>query len=150
MPTLLDQFRAAAPGLMTAAQPFAASAINAVVPATPRRRAAVVVHDGYAATDAWVRARPTVFLASLAGMLVSGTALWKRKSKGAEAFALYTSAFAASTTLAWFTRPGQASPPPGTPNTQSAQMMAWLDARAASLDKSEPGWEETAMRRVTG
>jgi hypothetical protein len=29
-------------------------------------------------------------------------------------------------------------------------MLAWLDNRAAKLDQTEPGWEETAMRRVMG
>lgn len=141
MPNLLEQLRGA-----TANVP---SLIRSVVPATPRRRAAVTVHDGYAAADMWVKARPKIFIGSLLGAVLSAGALYARRKKSPETIAVYAASFVASAGLAWVSRPGQGGTvAPGASTTD--QVMAWLDARAARLDKSEPGWEEAATRRLTG
>lgn len=141
MANLLDQFKSATanlPGL-----------VNAVVPAAPRRRAAVTVHDGYMAADLWVKARPVVFWSSVAGALASAGALYVRRKKGPETLLVYAASLVASSAMAWVSRPGQTSAvPPGGSTTD--QVMGWLDARAAKLDKSEPGWEAVAIRRMTG
>jgi hypothetical protein len=138
---LLDKLRGA-----TANVP---SLIRSVVPSTPRRRAAVTVHDGYAAADMWVKARPTIFWSSVAGAVLSAGALYVRRKKGPETIAVYAASFAVSAGLAWVSRPGQGGTvAPGA--STSDQVMSWLDARAARLDKSEPGWEEAATRRLIG
>ncbi len=140
MPNLLDVLRGA-----TSSMP---NFINAVVPATPRRRAAVLVHDGYVAGDTWVKAKPAVFIGGLAGMALSLGAMYLRRGKGVESLAMYAGTFAASAGLAWVARPGAngAVSPGASPNLD--KMTAWLDARAAKLDKSEPGWQEAAERRM--
>jgi len=140
VPNLLDVLRGA-----TSSMP---NLINTVVPATPRRRADVAVHDGYAVADAWVKAKPAVFVAGLAGMALSLGALYLRRGKGVESIAMYAGTFAASAGVAWVARPGAngAVSPGASPNTD--KVLAWLDARAAKLDKTEPGWQELAERRM--
>lgn len=135
------------------------SALAQLAPATPRRRAAVVIHDGYAALDAYQRARPALFVAGLAGFVSSGAALYLRRRRGVEAWGVWALAMAVSGGVAWVTRPGAAVPQAPVPSGQTtppgstpalAAVEAWLDRRAAALDRSEPGWEEQAVRRVLG
>lgn len=138
------------------ADPTARELAVAVAPATPRRRAAVVAHDGYLAADTWVKARPTVFASSLVGIALSAAGLWFRRKKGPEAVTLYSATLVASAAGAWISRPGQggAVAPGAAPGSahadRGAQLTAWLDARAKKLDQSEPGWESTALKRVMG
>jgi hypothetical protein len=142
MASFLDQL-IGTPGLMPAA-------VNALVPATPRRRAAVVAHDGYLAVDTWVKVQPAVFVGGLVGMAVSGMALWGRRRTGPEAWALYVGMFAASATAAWTARPQSPAPVAAGAPAPATPLMAWLDARAAKLDKTEPGWDAAALARIAG
>lgn len=136
----------------TAARSLAASAL----PATPKRRAAVVVHDGYAAADAWVRAKPTVFYSGIAVALLSAFLGYKRRNRGAEAWGVYAAGVVAGVGVAWVARPGAegAVSPGAAPGSSQGsavdRVMALLDARARTLDRQEPGWEDVAIRRVTG
>lgn len=124
------------------------TALNTFVPATPRRRAAVVAHDGYEVVDTWVKVQPAVFVGGLIGMAVSGMALWGRRRAGPEAWAMYVGMFGASAAAAWTARPQTPAPvAPGAP-APATPLMAWLDARAAKLDKTEPGWDAQALARV--
>lgn len=147
--------------LVTAAQ----VAVTTPVVRQNRARAAVVVHEGYDWLETWDRWRPTVFALSAAGAAVSWSMAYKRR-KLPEALALYTLTGGACSALAWLTRPAALRPPPaampapapGTvplpgqtappPPGALAQLLGYLDRRAATLSIERPGWEGTSLRRL--
>lgn len=131
-----------------------AGAAAQLIPATPRRRAAVVEHDSYSVMNGYQLLRPKLFWGSLGAMLGSGVMLWLRRKHGVEAWASWGTILAASSVTAYVTRPGGAGDPgkakPGEIDDTLAKTYRWLDARAAELDKQEPGWEEKSLSRLMG
>lgn len=121
-----------------------------LVPATPRRRAAVVLRDGYKALDTYHAVRPKVFVGSLAVALGATGMAWWRRRNGAEAVTGWGALAALAGVVAYVTRPTTASGVPQAGPGAQAQVYAWLDQRAATLDRTDPGWEERAMGRMLG
>lgn len=123
-----------------------------LVPATPRRRAAVVLHEGFAGLDLYQRVRPKVFAGSLVVAVGATGMAWWRRRNGAEAVGSWGALAALAGLMAYVTRPGAGTgnPQAGTGPTAQDRVYSWLDARAAVLDRTRPGWEEAALRRVVG
>lgn len=130
----------------------AAKLATNLVPATPRRRAAVVLHEGFAGLDLYQRVRPKVFVGSLAVAVGATGMAWWRRRQGAEAIGSWGTLAALAGLLAYVTRPGMGTGNPAAVAGPTAQdrVYGWLDARAAVLDRTRPGWEEAALRRVVG
>lgn len=130
----------------------AAKLATNLVPATPRRRAAVVLHEGFAGLDLYQRVRPKVFVGSLAVAVGATGMAWWRRRNGAEAVTSWGMLAALAGLAAYLTRPGAGTgnPQAGTGTTGTERVYSWLDARAAVLDRTRPGWEEAALRRVVG
>jgi hypothetical protein len=150
MPSVLDRLAKALPGSETG------SALVSLAPATPKRRAAVVAHDGFLALDTYHHVKPTLFVAGLVGTVGSAIALYARRRRGPEAWGVWAMAMGISAGVAWVARPG-ATPGNRLPTASEGQgqpalaaVNAWLDRRAAALDRSEPGWEEKALSRLFG
>lgn len=128
----------------------AAKLATNLVPATPRRRAAVVLHEGFAGLDLYQRVRPKVFVGSLAVALGATGMAWWRRRNGAEAITSWGALAALAGVVAYLTRPSAGTGTPVTGPTTQDRVYHWLDARAQVLDRTRPGWEEAALRRVVG
>ena len=116
-----------------------------------KRRAAVVAHDAYMAIDGYMAAKPSLFYGGLMLAGVGGVMAAKRYRQGPEAVAAWLVMGALGGALAYTTRPtsgNTAGAPSGTPAMETVN--AWLDARATSLDRAEPGWEQRALARLLG
>jgi len=111
-----------------------------------RERAAVVIGQGLAIYDTWVSLKPALFIAGLVGMAVSGTALYKRRSKGSEAWALYGASFLASAATAWATRPGPSAPAGA--DSHQFDVVAAIDAKRASMHAQNPNFADDVFERV--
>ena len=124
------------------------------IPATPRRRAAVLGHDSYGVMVGYQTLRPKLFWASLAAAIGSGTMLWLRRKRGVEAWASWGAVLVVSSGAAYMTRPGGVGDPgkaqPGELDDTLAKTYRWLDQRANELDVSEPGWEERTLSKMLG
>lgn len=121
-----------------------------LVPATPRRRAAVVLHEGFAGLDLYQRVRPKVFAGSLVVAVGATGMAWWRRRNGAEAVTSWGALAALAGLAAYLTRPSAGTGTPVTGPTTQDRVYQWLDARAQVLDRVSPGWEEAALRRVVG
>ncbi len=123
---------------------------TAIVPVAPRRRAAVLAHDGYATLEAYQRARPLLFYGSAAVAVGATGMAWWRRRQGFEAVGGWGTVAALAGLLAYLTRPaagtGQAVDGP----SAKERAYQWLDARAAYLDRTEPGWEDRVTAQVVG
>ncbi len=121
------------------------------LPAQTKRRAAVVAHDAYLTIDGYMAARPTLFYGGLM-VAASGAAMAvKRYRQGPEAVAAWLVMAVMGGAVAYVTKPTApttAGAPGGTPAMETVN--AWLDARAVSLDRAEPGWEQRALTRLLG
>ena len=128
--------------------------LTSFIPATPRRRAAVVGHDSHMVMDWYQTARPALFWGSLAAALGSGVMLWLRRKHGTEALISWGALTLVSGGVAWMTRPGGpgagAAPKAGESDSAIAATYRWLDQRASELDRAEPGWEAAALARLMG
>lgn len=145
--SLFKDLRQAAGGLNTGVMTALATT---AIPATPRRRAAVLAHDGYGALETYQAVRPQVFYGSVAVALGATGMAWWRRRHGTEAIGSWGALAALAGVVAYLTRPsmGVAQPVQGASATDRA--YRWLDARAAYLDRTEPGWEDRIVARVTG
>lgn len=105
-----------------------------------RDRLAALLSEGFRYYDAWLSAKPFVFVASLAGAGYSAY-LWHRRGlkgpKIREANILYPGLTVASLAMAWFSRP--MAEPLDTGEEVSAHeaedspFMGWLDGRVTDL-----------------
>jgi len=144
--------------LGTAAIQGAADTV-AAVPAyrSNRARMAALIEMGYSSVDTYAAMRPGIFMASLAGFIASSYGLAKRKSKCAEAKALYPLLMMSTGVLAWFTRPDwflAANPAvenvdPNAP-TSVKQALGFVDRRVIKLSSQYPGWEGATLSRLWG
>jgi hypothetical protein len=139
-------------GSVTVDGKSAAKLATNLVPATPRRRAAVVLHEGFAGLDLYQRVRPKVFVGSLVVAVGATGMAWWRRRNGAEAVGSWGMLAAVAGLAAYLTRPGAGTGNPQAVAGPTAQdrVYGWLDARAQVLDRMRPGWEEEALRRVVG
>jgi len=119
-----------------------------------RIRVAAAVDVAYEGLETYDRWKPTIFAASVAGLVISGAAL-ARRVRTPEALALYGIAGAISAASAWFTRPQWLLPPPpptivADPNAPSSLnlLLGRLDARAAYKTEHYPGWEGATLTRL--
>lgn len=119
-----------------------------------RLRAAAAVDIAYEGMEVYETWKPTIFAASVAGMLISGSIL-ARRVRTPEAWALYGILCTISGLSAWITRPQWMFPaPPPTqaadPNAPSAMngLLGRLDARAARNNVERPGWEGATLSRL--
>jgi len=149
--SLLSTVQAAIQGAATP------SRLVGLVPEPYRHRAAVVAHDAFGALDTYQRVRAPLFAVACLGVVGSLGMLYTRRRKGAEAWGVWLAAAGLSAGVAWLTRPGAGSGagngqagavPAGAPVAMKAN--AWLDARAARLDQTQPGWEDAALNRLLG
>ena len=139
-------------GPLTVDGKSAAKLAQSLVPATPRRRAAVVLHEGFAGLDLYQRVRPKVFVGALVvGAGATGMAWWRRR-QGMEALGSWGALAIAAGVVAYLTRPGAGTGNPAAVAGPTAQdrVYGWLDARATVLDRAAPGWEAQALKRVMG
>lgn len=116
-----------------------------------RERAAVVLDQGFQVYDAWVRAKPAVFIGGLIGMAVSGAALYKRRKSGPESWAVYLTTFALSAAATYVARPGTVEPPP--PGTSPDEMGAYavlsaIDKKRAQLKAVNPRFADQVFMRL--
>lgn len=116
-----------------------------------RERAAVVLDQGFQVYDAWVKAKPAIFIGGLIGMALSGTALYKRRKTGPEAWAVYLTTFVVSATGAWVARPGSSPPPP--PGTLPSEMgdygvLTAIDKKRTELKASNPYFADQVFNRL--
>lgn len=125
-------------------------AVVKLVPSTPRRRGAVVVHDGFAALETYQAVRPKLFAGSLVVALGATGMAWWRRRNGTEAIGSWSMLAAFAAGVAYLTRPEAGTGKTVTGPTATDRAYAWLDARAARLDVLEPGWEEKTVNRVLG
>lgn len=125
---------------------------QSLVPQTPKRRAAVVLHDGLSALDTYHAVRPKLFVGSVAVAVGATGMAWWRRRNGAEAITSWSILAGLAGVVAYLTRPGAGTgtPTAGTGATGTERVYSWLDARAATLDRQEPGWEDRVARRVLG
>lgn len=127
-------------------------AVAGLIPQTPKRRAAVVLHDGYMALDTYHAVRPKLFAGSLAVALGATGMAWWRRRQGGEAVTVWGALAGFAGVVAYLTRPGAGTGTPagGQGPTATDRLYSWLDARAAHLDAVEPGWEQRVTSRVLG
>ncbi len=116
-----------------------------------RERAAVVLDQGFQVYDAWVKAKPAVFIGGLVGMAVSGAALYKRRKTGPESWAVYLTTFALSAAAAYTARPGTTNPPP--PGTAASEMSAYavvdaIDKKRAQMRAVNPYFADQVFMRL--
>ncbi len=116
-----------------------------------RERAAVILDTGFRASDTYAKAKPFLFAAALVGMAVSGTALVKRRSRGAETITLWSASFLASAATAWVTRPafGAAKPPANATEAQKSnfRLLQMIDQRRAVLKAQDPNFADKVFAR---
>lgn len=127
-------------------------AVTKLIPQTPRRRAAVVVHDGFAAMELYHAVRPKLFYGSLITAVGATGMAWWRRRQGTEAITSWSLLAGVAGVLAYVTRPGAGVGTAEGANASNAQQraFAWLDARAANLDRTSPGWEDKTIARMVG
>ncbi len=116
-----------------------------------RERAAVVLDQGFRAYDAYVKAKPYLFVGSLISGAFSGYALYKRRKKGTEAVVLHSANLVISMAVAFITRPGTTpTPPPGTSAQDAAgfNVVATLDAKRKELKKTNPLFADQVFNRL--
>ncbi len=117
-----------------------------------RDRAGAVLHDGFAAYDAYLSVRPLLFAVALAGMVGSGYGFWKRGKRGVETKLFYAATFAASAAAAYVTRGAvTGDAPPDTAAVGPAQdsaIVRYIDGRAATLRAEDPNFANEAIGRL--
>ncbi len=116
-----------------------------------RERAAVVLDQGFQVYDAWVKAKPAIFIGGLVGMALSGAALAKRRGSGPEAWAVYLATFTLSAAGAWVARPG--GTPPAPPGTMPGEMsdygvVAAIDKKRVQLKQTNPYFADEVFNRL--
>ncbi len=148
--SLLKTVREAAAPLVSNRALVAAAA--SAVPITPRRRAAVLAHDGFMTLEAYQRARPALFYGSTAVAVGASFMAWYRRRQGVEAVGGWGFLAGLAGVVAYATRPGGAGAAGAASGqeTATARAFRWLDQRAAYLDRVEPGWEDRITARVVG
>ncbi len=133
--------------------PLSSVANLAAVAAGPqtKRRAAVVAHDAYAAIDGYMAAKPSLFYGGLMLTAAGGAMAVKRWRQGPEAVAAWLVMASLGAVMSYTTRPG-ANGAAGTTNGAPAleTVNRWLDNRAVTLDRTDPGWQERALARLLG
>ncbi len=116
-----------------------------------RERAAVVLDTGFRVADGYAKAKPFIFAGALIGMGVSGTALVKRRSRGAETITLWSAVFLASAVSAWITRPalGAKQLPANATEAQKSnfKLLQMIDQRRATLKARDPNFADKVFTR---
>lgn len=115
-----------------------------------RNRAAAVVHDGLAYYEKYEKARPYIFWGSLLGLAASSFALYKRRKKGPEAWAVYGATAVVCAGAAWVTRPVGESVPaaPGAPAASTGGVLGYIDRRVAALTLEDPRFADTTFKQL--
>lgn len=135
----------------------AIGAVSSVVGTNPtfllnRERLAAVAQMGYNGAALYTTWQPALFLFSISGAIASGYMLYKRRAKGGESVALWTTATLSALGIAYFTRPAflrptPINPPAGTPTAMDG-IFAYLDQKAADYSAETPGWEGAALTQL--
>jgi hypothetical protein len=116
-----------------------------------RERAAVVLDTGFRVADGYAKAKPFIFVGALVGMGVSGTALVKRRSRGAETVTLWSAVFLVSAISAWITRPalGAQKLPVNATEAQKSnfKLLQMIDQRRATLKSRDPNFADKVFTR---
>lgn len=122
---------------------------------TNRDRAGALVHDGLAAYDGYLKAKPYLFWGSLIGAAASGYYFNARgrKPDNREAMILYGVSFAVCAATAWFTRPigAKALPAdaaPGEVPTEEGALITWVDGRVEKLKAADPQFTDKVLTRL--
>lgn len=122
----------------------------AATPESVKRRAAVVAHDGFAVVDWYAANRVYIFGGSAAFSFAALVMAWVRRERGPETIAAWLVAAMVSGGVAYVTRPTSAPGAEVAPGDSLARVNALLDARAAKLDQTEPGWQARSLSRLLG
>lgn len=121
-----------------------------------RDRVGALVHDGLAAYDGYVKAKPYLFWGSLAGAAASAWAFEKRgrKPQNTEAMVLYGASFILCAATAWITRPGTKAVPddadPAAVPSEDGALVRWIDGRVEKLSSADPRFADKAIERLVG
>ncbi len=150
--SLLDLLKPAAGGTL----PSQSDVVKNVLRNQPayvdnRERAAVILDTGFRASDTYTKAKPFLFAAALVGMALSGTALYKRRERGAETITLWSAGFLASAATAWVTRPAFGAPKPPANATEAQKsnfrLLQMIDQRRAVLRAQDPQFADKVFAR---
>lgn len=112
---------------------------------TNRERAAVIIREGLGLYDMWASAKPILFVGGLAGMAVSGAAIYRRRGSAKEAAVLYSATFLISAAVAWITRP--VSTPVNAPPGYGGAIAA-IDEKRAELTADDPNWADKTYQEL--
>jgi hypothetical protein len=114
-----------------------------------RDRAAAMLAEGFDYADAYERWRPWINGGSIAGMALSAFMLWKRRKKGAEAWAVWGTSFAANATVFWFTMsPLGSTPGEPKPASSDSGMIGWVDKKVAERKAEDPNFADAVFIRA--
>jgi hypothetical protein len=102
----------------------------------------VLLREGLGYYELWTTLKPALFVGGLAGMAISGAAIYRRRSAAKEAAVLYGVAFLVSAGVAWVSRPGAAAA------TGQTGVVAELDQKRAELSASDPNWADETYQRL--
>lgn len=136
---------------------FASNAVPSV--RTNKRRAAVVAHDGFTLADFYNAHRNAIAGASAGLSLACAVTGYVRRKHGAEAISLWFGLSALFACMAYLSMSVEETGTTGTDggpvtsnNAKVPSMLKkaedWLDRRASDLDKSEPGWDDSTIKRI--
>lgn len=116
-----------------------------------RRRTAAGLQTGFDTWDTYLRWRPTIFWSSLLAAVGSAAMLYGRRKRGPEAWGAWAASAALNSTVAFLTRPTDATRAaddakgaPGGPNP----VLAYLDAKAEHYDRTQPDFPDSTYHRL--
>lgn len=118
-----------------------------------RNRVGAILADGLGVYNAYIAAKPALFVGSLVGAAASGYAfeMRGRRKKNTDAMILYGGLFALCAAVAFITRPVSAEAsvpedaPPGTPPSPQGATVNWLDRRVAAKVAEDPNFADQAF-----
>jgi hypothetical protein len=150
MPNLLSSLQALLPSgasPQVGSAPIPPAALRSFLRSQPayvanRERAAVLLREGLGYYEIWTTIKPALFVGGLAGMAVSGAALYRRRSASKEAMVLYGVSFLLSAGVAWASRPGAAAA------TGQTGVVAELDQKRAELTAQDPNWADETYQEL--
>lgn len=151
MPSLLSNLSALLPSAGSSgpvgSAPIPPAALRSFLRSQPaymanRERAAVLLREGLGYYELWTNLKPVLFVGGLAGMAVSGAAIYRRRKASKEAAVLYGVSFLISAGLAWVARPGAAAA------TGQTGIVAEIDQKRAELSKTDPNWADETYQQL--